>query len=99
VQQVAGTPRDLRIAVEQGDYVRAVNLAAALAPGTEPQLDQFRIQMEVYDRARAAADYRKALRALADARMAAIAAGFPELEAVITDRLYEVVKLHGGRRA
>lgn len=83
---------ELRTAAERGDYARAAVVAQQLAPGMEAQLGQFRNQMEVYEATRAQADWRRALRALADARIAAIAAGLPELESVVTDRLYDVVK-------
>jgi hypothetical protein len=94
-----GGARLVRAAAEQGDYLRAVTIAARMAPGMEPQLTQYRFMMEAYEQALAAGDRRKALRALADARLAAIAAELPELETVATNRLYAVVKAHELRRA
>ncbi|MGE5673419.1 MAG: hypothetical protein ACM3XM_05980 [Mycobacterium leprae] len=82
----------------EGNYQRVTELAAALAPGAEPQLEQFRIQMEEYEAAVQQSDWRRALRALADARLAAIGAGIPDLEAIATQRLYSVVKQYEGRR-
>lgn len=86
-------------ALARGDYARAEVAAAAFAPGKEAQLHQFRIQMESYERARIEADWYKALRALADARMAAIGSGIPTLEEVVTDRLRETIRLYEGRRS
>lgn len=99
MQESTTTARLARAAVEQGEYARGVDIAAKLAPGLEPQLEQYRLMMETYDLAVSAADWRRALRALADARLAAIQAGLPELETVATNRLYEVVKAHELRRA
>lgn len=87
----------VRAAAERGDYGRAVETAAKLVPGMEPQLGQYQYQMERYEQYKAAADWRHALRALADARTAAVAAGLPELETVASNRLYEVVKLYSVR--
>ncbi len=79
---------------QAGDYNQAVAIASALAPGMEPQLEQYRLQMQAYERANAERDWRRALRALADAWMAALAAGVPELEKVANERLYALVKDH-----
>jgi hypothetical protein len=92
INLVVSNADELRIAAEQGDYAKAAQVAAALAPGMEAQLRQFFIQMEIYQEAKGTSDWRKALRALADARIAAISAGLPELESVVTERLYDVVK-------
>jgi hypothetical protein len=91
--------RLVQAAAEAGDYARAVTIAAELVPDMEAQLGQYQIQMDLYEQARQTGHWRLALRALADARMAAIAAGLPELEGVATDRLYDVVKSHELRRA
>ena len=98
MQQAVTTAETMRAAVAQGDYAGAVDAAAALAPEMAPQLVQFRFMMERYAEARQASDWRRALRALADARMAAIAAGLPELETLATNLLYDVVKQYEGRR-
>lgn len=90
--------RSARQAAVDGDYNKAVSLAATLVPGMELQLEQYRLQMETYDDARTTEDWRRALRALADARLAALAAGVPELEQVASDRLYDLVRLHEVRR-
>jgi hypothetical protein len=99
MQDMTTGMRLVRAAAEAGDYARAVSIAEKLAPGSEPQLVQYRLMMEKYDQAVAGDDWRRALRALADARLAAIAAEMPELETVATNRLYEVVKAHELRRA
>lgn len=91
--------RVVRAAAEEGDYARAVAMAALLVPGMEAQLGQYRLQMELYEQAVKNGNWRQAIRALADARIAAVQAGLPELEVVATDRLYDVVKAHELRRA
>lgn len=98
MQQATTSTDALRAAAVQGDYAGVISAAAALAPEAEPQLVQFRIMMERYEEARQAADWRRALRAVADARMAAIAAGLPELETLTTNLLYDVVKQYEGRK-
>lgn len=92
--EVPATGSAAREAALAGDYSRAVAVAAPLVPGMEPQLEQYRLQMRAYDEAHALQDWRKALRALADARLAARAAGVPALEQVASDRLYELVRSH-----
>jgi hypothetical protein len=89
---------EMRTAMEQGDYALAVTLAAELAPGMDSQLGQFKIQMELYRQARSDADWRRALRAIADARIAAISAGLPELESIASHHLYQIVREHEGKR-
>ncbi|HLN62402.1 MAG TPA: hypothetical protein VK464_12695 [Symbiobacteriaceae bacterium] len=91
--------RMVRAAAEAGDYERAVTIAGHLVPEMAAQLGQYQVQMALYEQARAEGNWRLAIRALADARLAAIAAGLPELEGVATDRLYTVVKAHELRRA
>lgn len=91
-------PAAILAALQRGDYARAELAAAALVPGKEPQLYQFRIQMESYERARRESDWYRALRALADARLAAINAGVAELEEVANRRLQETVRSYEGRR-
>lgn len=91
--------RMVRAAAEAGDYERAVTIANRLVPDMEAQLAQYQVQMSLYEQAMAAGNWRLAIRALADARLAAIQAGLPELEGVATDRLYAVVKAHELRRA
>lgn len=90
---------ELRAAAAQGDYERVAAIAASLAPGMEAQVEQFRIQMQLYTQARAGQDWRRALRALADARLAAIHAGLPDLESIATEGLYHIVRSYEGRRA
>lgn len=84
---------ELKAAVGRGDYASVVRSAAVLAPGKERELDQFRTEMEFSQRAIHSAQWRSALRALAQARMAAVAAGVPELERISTDQMYLVIKL------
>lgn len=84
---------ELKAAVGRGDYAVAVRSAAVLAPGKEQELDQFRAEMEFSQRAIRSAQWRIALRALAQARMAAVAVGLPELESISTDQMYRVIKL------
>ncbi len=91
--------RMVRAAAEAGDYERAVTIAGHLVPEMEAQLTQYQVQMALYEQAMGAGNWRLAIRALADARLAAIQAGLPELEGVATDRLYAVVKAHELRRA
>jgi len=91
--------RAVQAMAERGDYRGAVAAALAIVPCAEAQLRQYEIMMELYEEARVGGSWRRALRALADARMAAIAAELPELETVATARLYEVVRLHELRRA
>ncbi|MDF2628602.1 MAG: hypothetical protein K0R39_2433 [Symbiobacteriaceae bacterium] len=91
--------RLIRAAAEQGDYVGAVEMATKLLPDMVHQLQQYRLMMEQYETSRGKLDWRRALRALADARLAAIAAGLVELEIVATNRLYDIVKSHELRRA
>jgi hypothetical protein len=99
MQEITTGTRFIRAAAEAGDYGRAVEVAAKLWPDVAPQLEQYRLQMELYELCREKSEWRRALRALADARIAAIAAGLPELEVVATNRLYDVVKSHELRRA
>lgn len=99
MQEVSTVSRLVQAAAEAGDYERAVVLSAQLVEGMEAQLGQYRLRMEGYEQARAAGNWRLALRTLADARIAAIQAGLPELEGVATNRLYDVVKSHELRRA
>lgn len=84
---------ELKAAAGRGDYAEAVRSAAVLAPGKERELEQFRSQMELCERALRAAEWRRALRALAEARTAAVAAGLPDLESISTARMYAVIKL------
>ncbi len=93
VKQAARFAKEVRAAAERGDYALAESLALSLAPGKETELTRFRERMEVYEQARESQDWRRALRALADARDAAVAAGLPELEGVVTHRLFDIVKL------
>ena len=86
--------REIRTAAEQGDYARAAVLAAIVAPGMEGPLSTFQSEMEAYERARLVSNWHRALRSLADARSAAIACGMPELESVVTHRLFDIVRLH-----
>lgn len=91
----AGTAaRSAQDAARSGDYTRAVAIAATMVTNMELQLERFRIQMERYDEACGAGDWRRAVRSLADARLAALAAGVPELEQVATERLYALVRKH-----
>lgn len=91
--------RDVRIAAEGGDYSLAVTLAAKVVPGMEPELRKFKAEMEAYEEAKGRANWHRALRSLADARAAAISAGIPELESVVTHRLFDIVKQqHEGRK-
>lgn len=83
----------LKAAVGRGDYALAVRSAAVLAPGKEQELNQFRAEMEFSQHAIRSAQWRSALRALAQARMAAVAVGLPELENLSTDQMYRVIKL------
>jgi len=84
---------ELKAAAGRGDYALAVRSAAILAPGKEQELNQFRAEMEFSQRAIRSAQWRSALRALAQARMAAVAVGLPELENISTDQMYRVIKL------
>jgi hypothetical protein len=99
MQEMRSGNRLIRAAAEQGDYVGAVEMATKLWPEMVHQLQQYRLMMEQYEASRGKLDWRQALRALADARLAAIAAGLVELEVVATNRLYDVVKSHELRRA
>jgi hypothetical protein len=99
MQEITSGNRLIRAAAEQGDYVGAVEMAMKLWPEMVHQLQQYRLMMEQYEASRGKLDWRRALRALADARLAAIAAGLVELEVVATNRLYDVVKSHELRRA
>lgn len=99
MQETTTGTRLIRAAAEQGEYGRAVEIATKMWPEMAHQLEQYRLQMENYELARDKHDWRRALRALADARIAAIAAGMVELEIVATNRLYEVVKSNELRRA
>ncbi|HEY3365513.1 MAG TPA: hypothetical protein VGK74_10710 [Symbiobacteriaceae bacterium] len=90
---------ELRAAAAQGDFDKVAAIANALVPGMEAQVEQFRIQMGLYAQAKEANDWRRSLRALADARLAAIAAGLTDLESMATEGLYNIVKLYEGRRA
>lgn len=92
------TAGGLRAAAERGDYALAAKQAAELMPDMIPQIEQYRIRMELYEEAVEAENWRQAIRALADARMAAIAADLPELEVVAQARLFQVVKHFQGRR-
>ncbi|HEY8346061.1 MAG TPA: hypothetical protein VIL07_02150 [Symbiobacteriaceae bacterium] len=83
----------LKEAARRGDYAGAVRNAALLVPGKQRELDRFRMEMEQYERAVRTAQWRAALRALAAARMAAVAAGLPELEDISTDQMYRVIRL------
>jgi DNA polymerase/3'-5' exonuclease PolX len=64
----------------------------------EVQLRQYWLQMELFEKFRAEGDWRRALRAIADARIAAVAAGKTDLEAAASERLLEVVRLYQGGR-
>ncbi|HWI64939.1 MAG TPA: hypothetical protein VNT75_24180 [Symbiobacteriaceae bacterium] len=99
MQETTTGTRLIRAAAESGEYGRAVEIAIRLWPDMAHQLEQYRLQMELYETSRAGHDWRRALRALADARLAAIAAGLVELEIVATNRLYDVVKSNELRRA
>lgn len=91
--------RQVKQAAESGDYALAVSLAVRVVPGMEPELKKFQKQMEAYEEARGHANWHRALRSLADARAAAISAGLPELESVVTHRLFDIVKQqHEGRK-
>ncbi|HYF92103.1 MAG TPA: hypothetical protein VD969_07635 [Symbiobacteriaceae bacterium] len=99
MQETTTGTRLIRAAAEKGEYGRAVEIAARMWPEVALQLEQYRLQMEIYELCREKCDWRRALRALADARIAAVAAGVVELEMVATNRLYEVVKSNEARRA
>lgn len=99
MQETTTGTRLIRAAAEIGEYARAVEIAVKLWPDMIHQLEQYRLQMELYELSRAKLDWRRALRSLADARLAAIAAGIVELEIVATNRLYDVVKSYELRRA
>lgn len=90
--------RSAREAALVGDYDSAVAIANSLVPGMELQLQQYRWQMETYEEARCRNDWRRALRALADARLAAVVSGVPALEEVASDRLYDLVRTYGVAR-
>lgn len=90
--------REIRAAAERRLYALAADLAVAQAPDAIADLAKFRTHMEVYERLRERDDWRRALDALAAARAAAIAAGFPELESVVTHRLFDLVRERGGRK-
>lgn len=96
--QVTFTGREIRAAAERGEYARAAVMASILAPGMEGVLGRFQTEMEAYERAKISANWHRALRALADARAAALASGVIELEAVVTRRLFDVVRLHHEER-
>ncbi|MFZ5828008.1 MAG: hypothetical protein ACOY94_27195 [Bacillota bacterium] len=98
-QATRNVAESAREAAEAGDYTRAAALAAIVAPGMEMQLEQYRLRMQDYERASAEGDWRKALRALADARLAALAAGVFGLEQVANERLYDLVKQGEVRRS
>ncbi len=97
MHQALSIVRQMREAAARGDYAEAVTRAAELAPGKERLLEQFRLQMERYEKALAESDRRRALLALAKARSAAVAADLPALESIASERLAGMVNLHGGR--
>lgn len=90
--------RELKAAAARGDYARVVNLATSMSPKSRPEAVKFQAHMDIYEQARRQGDWRRTMRALADARDAAIAAGFPQLESVVSHRLVEVVNLQRGVR-
>lgn len=94
LQATGKAARSAREAAQAGDYTRAADLAAIVAPGMEMQLEQFRLRMQDYEEACVEENWRRALRALADARLAALAAGVVDLEQVANERLYDLVKKH-----
>lgn len=93
LNQAVPSTKEVRTAAERGEYAVAVALASSLVPGLDDVLSRYRERMESYEEARQAGDWRRALRSLADARAAAIASGLPELESVVTHRLFDVVRL------
>lgn len=92
--------RELLVAADKGDYARAFERALALVPNKGTELSRYRALMELYEESRRTADWRRALRALADARAVAIAVELPELERAVTHRLFDLVKeQQEGRKA
>lgn len=98
MHQMIPGQNSISMLLERGDYARVEVAAAAMVPGKEAQLHQFRVQMESYERARGEADWYRALRALTDARLAAISAGLVPLEEMANRRLKETIRLYEGRR-
>jgi len=84
--------RKARSFAQAGDYNQAVAVASLLVPGMEHQLEQFRVRMRAFESAKAIGHWREAVSALTDARMAALAAGIPELAQVASDQLFRLVK-------
>lgn len=93
VKPAVKSAREVRTAAERGDYALAEELANSMVTGASEELAKYRERMERYEQAKAVGDFRRALRALADARAAAIASGLPELESVVTHLLFDVVRL------
>lgn len=85
-----------RMAAAQRDYRRAEALAVAAMPDDLQSLAQFRQYMEMCEQAVESGDWRTALRALADARIALAGTRCLVLEGVIHERLQQVIR-EGGR--
>lgn len=92
MQKVRSPGHIARHSARRGDYACAVAAAERIAPGKEAQLQAFKQFMERYEVAKAAGHWRRAVRALVGARSAAVAAGLPELERVVTARLRQAAK-------
>jgi len=84
--------REILVAADKGEYAFACERALAVVPGKGEELRKYRALMELFDECRRTADWRRGLRALADARATAIAIGLPELEKAVTHRLFDLVK-------
>lgn len=83
-------------AMERGDYRQAEALVAGAIPETKERLQRFRTQMELHEEAVTRQDWRVALRALADARIAVADARLQDFEQFIATRLRQVMNLHRG---
>lgn len=95
VRRVTDPLEKAQLAARKGDYRKAEALAGAVSPGDLESLSRFRHHMETSEQAIRSEDWRTALRALADARIALADTHCAELQDVVHERLQQVMRISG----